>query len=202
MLSLSHTTPIVALLVLATITPGPNNLILLQAGASSKGARMGWRLGSGVVIGGCAMLAVMGVAADVIAGLLESAAIWLAVGAALMLIGLAVSSWRNAVRPVPALPGHRLGFWGMTAFQWINPKGWALMASLAALATTMPGSIDVWPILGLFAAISALASLLWFHAGRALRRWIGSSRRRCFVQRACALVLGMMAVLQLREVLA
>ena len=116
----------------SSITPGPNNLMLMASGVNF-GVRRTVPHALGVGLGFVVMVALVGLG---LAGLftrypaLLVAMKW--VGAAYM-VWLALKLARAAPLKAGAAGGHPMTFFQAVAFQWINPKAWIM--ALTAVAT-------------------------------------------------------------------
>lgn len=123
--------PFALFCLVATVTPGPNNMINL-----AQGTRLGfWRampfaIGTGLGVGSLLFAVAMGLGAATSASPLVDTAMRAATGIYLLYL-----AWRIATAgPVGSeAPGVGAGFWGGVTFQWINPKTWA---SAMAMSTT------------------------------------------------------------------
>lgn len=179
-----------ALLIFAsTITPGPNNLVLLHRGAT-RGFLAGLPACLGITFGGSVMLAIA--LAVLGAGALPRAAMpWLGSAGAAMLLAMALALWttRPGAAPLRASPA---GFWTMAAFQLANPKAWAFLASLAALHAT-GGAVSAAATVAVFAGASLLCSAIWLGGGRLMSRLLATPRRSRLFNRAMAVAMAAMA---------
>jgi threonine/homoserine/homoserine lactone efflux protein len=178
--------------LVAAVTPGPSNVMVLAAGARA-GLRGGLPCLAGVVAG---MALLIGVAALGLGGVitaLPGAMVLLRWGGAALLLWLA---WKIASAP-PMAAGARgdpVGFWHAFAFQWVNPKSWIVGASAAATygagaaamegagAATMNGAMGgagarALLMGALFGAAAAPSCLLWLAFGSALQRVLADARR-------------------------
>ncbi len=163
--------------VAASVTPGPNNLIISAMAASG-----GWRAPLPAMLGvafGFALLliiAALGLAAPLAASpTLHTGLRWVG---ALWLLRMA---WLIGRAPPPEVTTTRrgFGFFAAAAFQWVNPKAW--MIALAAISTfTHPGE-DVL-VAGLrIAAVFGLVTLpclfVWALLGQGAGRLLRTSRQ-------------------------
>jgi threonine/homoserine/homoserine lactone efflux protein len=158
--------------VVATVTPGPNNLMMMASGANF-GLRRTIPHMAGVTLGFGAMTLMVGLG---LAGLFHTLPWLYAVlrwGAALYILYLA---WRMATATGvgSARSGERpMRFWEAVAFQWINPKAWVM--ALGAITTyAQPGHLprDVAIIAGLFVLITIPGSLSWSAFGVGIKRFL------------------------------
>ena len=77
-----------------------------------------------------------------------------------------------------ASAGKPFSFLQAAAFQWVNPKAWA-MALTAISAYTLPGHpfISLAIMAGVFAGISLLSTSTWAVMGTQVRRFLHSPLR-------------------------
>jgi threonine/homoserine/homoserine lactone efflux protein len=162
--------------LVAAVTPGPSNVMVLAAGARA-GLLGGLPCLAGVVAG---MALLIGTAALGLGGVvtaLPAAMVLLRWGGAALLLWLA---WKIASAP-PMASGARadpVGFWRAFAFQWVNPKSWIVGASAAATyGAAAGGALGHALLMGtIFAAAAAPSGLLWLAAGGALQRALADAR--------------------------
>jgi threonine/homoserine/homoserine lactone efflux protein len=157
--------------LVASITPGPNNLMLMASGATFGLKRTFPHL-AGVVLGFGAMTVAVGLG---LAEVLKTSPLVFAVlrwGAAAYILYIA---WRmiTARGPGIAVTGEKpMSFLGAVAFQWINPKAWVM--ALGAVGTYAEHGrflADVLIITAGFMMIGVPCTLTWTGFGTAIRRW-------------------------------
>jgi len=179
-----------ALFALATsITPGPNNLMLMASGANF-GLRATVPHMLGVGLGFVFLCICTGL------GLVQVFDRWpvtrtaLTVLSALYLVWLA---WKFATAaPVPdgAAPARPMTFLAAAAFQSANPKAWA-MAITAVTAYTADQTVGAVILVAVVCGIVNIPSVgLWVIAGQEMRRFLTSpARLRAFNWTMAALIL-------------
>ena len=158
--------------LVASITPGPNNIMLMTSGVN-----FGFRLTLphllGVTSGFLILMLAIGFGLAEIFTRLPWTFVILKWTGALYLLYLA---WRIAMSgPVQdTVPDGRvakpMGFWGAVAFQWVNPKAWVMAAS--AFSTYAPASSGMGTILivsTLFALLGMPCIIVWTLFGSGLR---------------------------------
>lgn len=163
----------------SSITPGPNNLMLLASGANF-GLRASVPHVLGITSGFTMLVASVGL------GLAEMFSRLPWAGAGMRWVGaayLVYLAWRIARAAPPDTSrgaGGRarpMGFWGAVAFQWVNPKAW-LMA-LGAFSTYVPVAHGAPTVLGaavLFGAINLPSITAWAWGGSHLQRFVQARR--------------------------
>lgn len=161
---------VAGLIALGALTPGPNNLVALDAGARG-GIRAALPPIAGVVAGSLVMLAL--VAAGLAAPLASPAVRpFAAFAGAAYLAALGVRQLRapGATNTNAAVLPRRAT--GLFAFQFANPKAWLLAASVVALAPSRDAAL-----FALYAAIPAASLALWAGIGAVLARGFNAHRR-------------------------
>lgn len=184
--------PIDALLALClfafvtSITPGPSNLMLLASGANF-GLRRTLPQVAGITLGFTALLLAVGL------GLGAALAAWPALHAGLRIAGAAYLlhlAWRiGRSRSIGSGGGEAgpLTLWQSAAFQWVNPKAWAVAATTMTVYAS-PGA-SVLPICAAFALVNLPSILAWAGCGLALRRVLSDPARLRWFNRAMAALL-------------
>ena len=179
--------------LVTSATPGPNNMMLMASGANF-GLRRTVPHMMGVSLGFGAMVAILGMGLDRIVQ--ENAAVagtlkWASLAYVLWL------AWKIATAAPPSqadAPGRPLGFLGAAAFQWVNPKAWAM--ALGALSAYAAGAGGPLVVAAVFAAVNLPVVAAWAAAGQSLRGLLARpSRLRAFsAAMAALLVLSMLPV--------
>ena len=63
------------------------------------------------------------------------------------------------------------------AFQWVNPKAWAMCLSAITIYAPDRSLLSVAIVAGAFAVVSLPAISLWAWLGTIIRQWLSSPRR-------------------------
>lgn len=188
---------LIALLGFATITlftPGPNNAMLMASGAN-YGLRRSLPHLLGVALGFPAMVALMGLGID------DAFRRWPVLVPAMKIASIAYMLWlawkmaRAGAPKAASAEDHPLSFLQAAAFQWVNPKAWAMgLGALSAYAAGLGGSL--WVVV-IFVVIGIPSALVWTVLGQGMRRALTSpARLRVFnVTMAVALVASMLPVI-------
>jgi threonine/homoserine/homoserine lactone efflux protein len=163
--------------LIASLTPGPNNLMLMTSGVKFGFTRTLPHL-IGVVIGFSLMVVLVGFGLDAIfvryPRLLPVMRI---VGAIYMLWLAAKIAFAGPIGEVEG-GGRPLGFLPAAAFQWVNPKAWVFALSALSTYGAVAGDFasSVALMATLFAATSLVCAGAWALFGSSLRRFLMSPR--------------------------
>ena len=171
--------PLLAFVVVATSTPGPNNIMVLASGANWGLARTMPHI-IGIAVGFPVMIVGLGLGLDAAFKAfpqLYEVLKWVAFAYMLYL------AWRvaNAGRPKLEQEGGRpLSVIAAAAFQWVNPKAWAIIIGALALFTTPTGNhlLEVGLIALLFGLVCIPNGVVWALFGTAIARFLDNDRYR------------------------
>jgi threonine/homoserine/homoserine lactone efflux protein len=187
---------IAGMVALAALTPGPNNLIVMQA-AARAGCAAALPAIAGVVLGSLVLLAVALAGANVLFAEHTALRTLVAVGGSVYLGGLgarlliARPGRGGSINEAPVLSRLLL-------FQFLNPKSWVLAVTAAAVAK-MGFLRAIVEIGALFVLIPTACLLLWSSLGVLLTSQLSDERvRRRFDQTMGLLLIGS-ALLMLRS---
>jgi threonine/homoserine/homoserine lactone efflux protein len=162
--------------LVGSITPGPNNMMLLASGVNFGFGRTIPHL-LGVSIGFAAMVSAMGLGIGAVFETYPVLHVILRYAGAAYLVYLA---WKiaNAGAPRESNAGGRpITFFQAAAFQWVNPKAWVL--ALSAISTyTPPGQYvtNVLAVAGIFGTINLPCVASWALFGTAMRSLLTDRR--------------------------
>jgi len=160
----------------SSITPGPNNLMLMASGANFGLLRTVPHM-LGVALGFVLMTVVLG------AGLAQVFELWPPLHLILKGASLVYMLWlawkiAHAAPPAQAAQeGRPLSFLQAAGFQWVNPKAIA-MALTAVAAYAPPGSFwGVVAVAAVFGLVNLPSISCWAVMGRQMRHVLTSPRR-------------------------
>ncbi len=161
----------------SSITPGPNNTLLLASGVNF-GVRRSVPHALGVSVGFMVMVMAVGF------GLGEVFKAWPVLYTVLRYVGatyLLYLAWKIATSgPMSESTGSErkpMSFLGAAAFQWVNPKAWVM--AVGAITTYVPaeGYLHNVVVIGLLFALVNLPSVgVWVMFGSALRNLLRTPR--------------------------
>ncbi len=181
----------VAFAVVMSVTPGPNNAMLVASGAN-----FGFRRSVPHMLGISGGMVIMILAVGLgLVGLFEA---WPPLYDVLRWVGAAYLLWlarqlaRSGGPRAVGTAARPVTFLGAAAFQWVNPKAWIL--SLGAVTAYIPQDDYVRNLLLVavtFGVISFPSIGIWAGFGLALRRFLESPGRIVLFNRAMAVLLAL-----------
>lgn len=192
-------------MLVSSITPGPNNTMLMASGVHFGYRRtlahlMGVQLGFGfmliaVGLGLYTVLSQFPAFYDVVRFAGATYMVWMAWSLAsarpqFQEQAAIEQSVQNDLKP--------LGFWGAVLFQWVNPKAWVMAVTImSAYVPPGAGLLQIAPLGLMFAVLGFPCSSVWVGFGSALRSYLQEAfRMRVFnCTMAAALLLSLYPML-------
>ena len=172
-----------AFALVSSITPGPNNMMLMASGANF-GLRRTIPHALGVGIGFTVMIILVGVGLMGLFDLFPVLNIVLKVVSVAYLLWLA---WKIANAGAPgdgeSPRGKPMSFFQAVMFQWVNPKAWSIALSAVTVFTTPGGNLvaEVGLVSVVFFLVCWPLTALWGAFGAAIGRLLSTAgRRRAF----------------------
>jgi threonine/homoserine/homoserine lactone efflux protein len=180
---------LLAFAFVTSVTPGPNNLMLMASGANF-GMRRTLPHMLGVSLGHMLMTLVLGLG---VIGLFRAYPQSFTVLKVVSVVYMLWLAWKIANAAAPkegSTTGKPFTFLQAAAFQWANPKAWAM--SLGAITNFAPDQTfaAIALVALVFAGINLPSVSLWTLMGREMRRFLtGPGRLRVFNWAMAALLL-------------
>ena len=180
---------LVAFAFVTSITPGPNNLMLLASGANF-GVRRTVPHMLGISSGFTVMVALVGLGIMAAFDAFPPLHMALKIVSVLYLLWLA---WKIATAAPPSdepeAGGVPMTFVQAALFQWVNPKAWAM--ALGAIAAYAPDrSIAAVVLVAVvFGAVNLPSVGVWAAIGQGMRRLLSNPKRLRLFNVAMALLL-------------
>lgn len=191
-------TALVLFAAVASVTPGPNNMMVLASGVNFGYRRTIPHI-CGIAGGFFTLLVCVGAGLGALLTAYPAAHTALKVAGGIYLLYLA---WRIATagaiggtdsRPEP------MSFMAAAMFQWVNPKAWMMGISAMALYTdTSQPFISVLLIATIFGLITFPSVSVWTGFGTALRGILADDRRRRVFNVAMGVLLALCIVPMVR----
>jgi threonine/homoserine/homoserine lactone efflux protein len=171
---------LIAFAFVSAATPGPNNIMLMASGANFGFQRTVPHM-LGVTLGFGFMVIMVGL------GLVQLFDVWAQSYLVLKVVSvvyLLYFAWRiaNATPPpaadeAGAAPGRPFTFLQAAAFQWVNPKAWAMALTAVAIYAPSKSVAAVLLVSAAFVAVTLPSVSAWTVLGQGLRRWLDSPQR-------------------------
>ena len=195
-MSIELISALAAFAFVSSITPGPNNLMLMASGTNYGFSRTVPHL-LGVSIGFTVMICLVGVG---LMRLFDASPVTYLILKAFSVTYLLYLAWKiataaspDSAKPAPGSDSRKpLTFFQAALFQWVNPKAWAM--ALTAISAYAPAS---QPVLGILAvalvcgAINLPSITTWVVLGTQLRRFLDHPRKlRAFNITAALMLVG------------
>jgi threonine/homoserine/homoserine lactone efflux protein len=179
--------PLLMFCLVASVTPGPNNLLLMRSGATF-GIRRSTAHIVGIQLGciGLLVLCYLGIGAMLLA--LPAAFTVLRWACFFYLLWLAAMIFRDG-NPAAgkhgdtssaAASGRPMHWYEASLFQLINPKAWMMAITMASAfyGSNAPGSTDIAVAALIWMAIGTPSMLMWTLWGAAIDRVLKRPRER------------------------
>jgi len=189
-LPIEHLAALTAFALVASLTPGPNNLMLLASGMN-YGFRATIPHMLGICLGFPVLLTSIGFGLGALFVAWPVLAIVLKWAGAMYMLCLA---WRIAGAGAPkngaSTAMRPMSFMEAVAFQWVNPKAWVMGISALATYTIASNYItSVAAVVLIFGLVSFTAVSAWAFFGVAVRRFLRNDCMRSVFNYTMALLL-------------
>ena len=174
-MSFEHLLALLGFAFVSSITPGPNNMMLLASGANF-GVRRTLPHMFGISIGHSLMVVLVGL------GLITLFDRFPVLHQVLTVVSVAYLLWLawkigTAGEPQARSRSKPFSFVQAAAFQWVNPKAWYM--ALTAITVYAPGQTipAVLSVAAVFACTNLPAITFWVVLGQQMRRFLTSPLR-------------------------
>ena len=196
-MSLAVFTALFSFAFVASVTPGPNNLMVMASG-TNFGFRRTMPHMQGIVGGVCIMAFLVGAGLMALLDRVPALSLVLKVASVVYLLWLAFKIATATPSNGRVTASTPLTFLQAAAFQWVNPKAWAMCLSAITLYAPDRSFLSVAIVAGAFALVSFPSISVWAWLGVAIRQWLSSGPRL----RAFNLGMALLLILSLYPVLA
>lgn len=163
-----------------SVTPGPNNMMLLTSGVNFGFRRTVPHM-LGISIGHALMVFLVGLG---LAGVFTAWPLALTVLKVASVAYMLWLAWKIAHAGAPGegrVKPQPMTFLQAAAFQWVNPKAWAMALGAVSAYVVEPSVWAYAAVAGGFALVNLPSVSVWAGAGQAVRRWLeGPGRLRAF----------------------
>src|SRR5690606_29046428 len=172
--------------VVMTITPGPNNLLLLSSGLNFGLYRTSRHM-LGILSGVLLQIYITGAGLGALFSLFPEIQLALKLTGSLYMIWLAGRLWRAGELHATSA-AHPIGFTEALLFQFVNPKAWIMATTvIAAFVPAGQQYVDCVVVAGVvFTSVAVPCIFVWAASGAALRSCIQSAAVMLRVNRSMA----------------
>jgi threonine/homoserine/homoserine lactone efflux protein len=189
---------LVTLAFVASITPGPNNLMLLASGMN-HGIRRTVPHVVGVSLGFGFLLFVIALGLGVVFERYEVVELTLKLLGAAYLSYLARKIFRTTGVKTDVRAVAPLSFVQAAAFQWVNPKAWVMGTTATSTMLDTDASLigGASALTGVFWLVNLPCIVTWMLSGAYAARWVDHARTVQRINRTLGALLGVTVVLLL-----
>ena len=175
-MSFAILTALLGFAFVTTVTPGPNNLMLMASGANFGFRRtLPHMLG---IVGGLSVMALLvGLGLMALFDALPALNLVLKVASVCYLLWLALKIATAAPMAERDADSRPMTFLQAAAFQWVNPKAWAMCLSAITLYAPDRTLLSVAIVAGAFAVVCFPAISVWAWLGTVVRQWLSNATR-------------------------
>lgn len=168
--------------IATSITPGPNNLMIMTSGVN-YGFRRSLPHLFGIDIGFTLMIIAVGLGMSQVFEQIPQVLIWLKLAGIFYLSYLAFRIATSPTKPLVVdtlaeMKSHPLSFLQAALFQWVNPKAWIMIVGAIVTYTTIDTdyTLQVGIIALFFLVFGTPCTFLWLSFGTALKRYLSSPK--------------------------
>lgn len=162
--------------IASSITPGPNNLMLMASGANFGFLRTIPHM-LGVGLGFVLMVILVGIG---LAQIFDSYPIAHTILKIVSVIYMLYLAWKIATA-APAAKGDQTGtpmtFLQAASFQWVNPKAWTMAITAVTVYTPDTALVSILIVAAVFGAINLPCVSLWTVLGQQMARILTNTAR-------------------------
>ncbi len=165
----------------SSITPGPNNLMLMTSGINF-GMRRTVPHMLGVTLGFTLMIALIGLGVMKVIEAVPGSMLFITIASGLYLLymawKIATTNTSPAENGTAATKSKPFTFLQAALFQWVNPKAWTMaLTAISAYAPKSEGWVGVFIVAGVFGIINLPSTGAWAVMGAKMRRFLSDPVR-------------------------
>jgi threonine/homoserine/homoserine lactone efflux protein len=165
----------------SSITPGPNNLMLMTSGINF-GIRRTVPHMLGVSLGFMLMIALIGLGVMKVIEAVPGSMLFITVASGLYLLYMAWKIATTSTSPTEngaaAAKSKPFTFLQAALFQWVNPKAWTMaLTAISAYAPKSQGWVGVFIVAAVFGIINLPSTGAWAVMGSKMRQFLASPIR-------------------------
>ena len=181
--------PLIVFCFAASISPGPNNIMLMTSGVNYGVAKTIPHL-LGINIGFPAMVAAIGFGLGNLFIAFPQIYLVIKVLGITYLLYLAWNIAHSSMPNVRAESGNPLTFIQAVLFQWVNPKAWVMAVSAITSFMTSENMVSqILVIVATYAVVGGVCMVVWLCAGVAMKGFLQHEKQLKFFNIVMALLL-------------
>ncbi len=168
--------PLIAFAFVSSITPGPNNLMLLASGANF-GFRRSLPHMLGISLGHAFMVFLVGIG---LAQIFEIYPVFKTVLKAISVTYMLYLAWKIANASTldkTESKGRPFTFIQAAAFQWVNPKGWAMALTAVTVYAPNQELAVIAAVAVIFCLVNFPSVTVWAVLGQQMQRFLTNKKR-------------------------
>lgn len=182
--------PLLLFSFVASITPGPNNIMMMSSGLHF-GIKKSLPHYVGICLGFPTMVLLSGMGVGILFTTYPFLQQWIKIIGAIYMLYLAGQIAMSHVKMQQQTRSKPLTFWQAVLFQWVNPKAW-VMGMGAVTAYTVP-SLNIFYQIFLISLIFLLMAIpsigVWLFFGAILKRFLKSDTHRKYFNYTMSILL-------------
>lgn len=175
-MEIANLIPLFAFAFVTSVTPGPNNMMLLASGANFGFRRSGPHM-LGISLGHAFMVLLMGLGLAAVLHQAPSVMLALKVASMAYVLWLAWKVAHSAAPKGAAAGAKPLTFLQAAAFQWVNPKAVAMAITAVTVYGGNGGLGATVAVAAAFGTVNLPSVAIWCAAGERLRQWLQNPAR-------------------------
>jgi len=187
---------LITLAFVASITPGPNNLMLLASGMN-HGTRKSLPHVAGVSLGFAVLMFIVAVGLGTVFERYELIEVVLRLAGGAYLAYLALKIFNTSTTANAQAADAPLTFVQAALFQWVNPKAWVMATTASSTLLVSTGSVvgGAAALTGGFWLVNLPCISTWMLSGVFASRWVHDERRLRLINRTLGVSLAGTVVL-------
>lgn len=174
--------------LITTVSPGPNNLMLMSSGANFGFKRTLPHM-FGIGVGFAFMVLLVGMGLMQVFELFPQSYHVLKVASISYLFYLAYKIATAGPLASTSSTAKPLTFLQAAAFQWLNPKAWSMALSALSIYAPSTNIAAIALVAAIFALVNMPSTSLWTLLGQQMQRYLTSSQRLVWFNRVMATIL-------------
>jgi len=174
--------------LVSSITPGPNNLMLMSSGANFGFKRTLPHM-FGVSLGFGLMVLLVGIGLIQVFSLYPVSYTVLKIASVVYLLYLAFKIATATTPGKNEIAGKPMTFIQAAAFQWVNPKAWTMALTSISVYASSTAMSSIILVAVIFSLVNIPSVSVWAVLGQQLQRWLTNQRRLRLFNASMGLIL-------------